>query len=279
VFDSGKADANFHQRPSSAPGVPLHGDGRRSVWSLDMICCFATTVVHDLRNPLATVCAGTEMLVGPDLTSANVKRLAGNVHVAALRMRELISDLMSIVQGAPSVVGICDLREVIVAAADTVLAAKKSARVQIVVEVPEGISLPLVRLPLERVFLNVIGNGIDAMPHGGTINISGRQSVDSVVIAVEDTGLGIPAEVRDHLFEPFVTGGKPEGLGLGLALARQILRSQGGDIWTEPAAGTRFVIWLPVERPQRQYSGMPKSRELLEQPTATFGTTSSEAQV
>jgi len=139
--------------------------------------------------------------------------------------------------------------------------------------------LPLVRSPLERVFLNVIGNGIDAMPHGGTKNISGRQNVDSAVIAVEDTGLGIPAEVRDHLFEPFVTGGKPEGLGLGLALARQILRSQGGDIWTEPAAGTRFVIWLPVERPQRQYGGMPKSREVLEQPTATFGTTSSEAQV
>jgi signal transduction histidine kinase len=157
-------------------------------------------------------------------------------------MRELISDLMSMVQGVPSVVGICDLREVIVAASDLALGAKKPARIQILFEVPEGISLPLVRSPLERVFFNVIGNAIEAMSHGGTINISARQNIDSALIAVEDTGLGIPAEVRDHLFEPFVTGGKPEGLGLGLALARQMLRSQGGDIWTEPAAVTRFVI-------------------------------------
>ena len=264
MLDSGKSDASFHQRPSSVPGAPLHDEEIRSIWSLDTICCFATTVVHDLRNPLATVCAGTEMLIGPDLTSANVKRLACNIHVAAVRMRELISDLMSIIQGVPSAVGICDLREVIVAASDSALGAKKPARIQILFEVPEGISLPLVRSPLERVFFNVIGNAIEAMPHGGTINISARRNVDSALIAVEDTGLGIPAEVRDHLFEPFVTCGKPEGLGLGLALARQILRNQGGDIWTEPAAGTRFVIWLPVERSQRQYSGMPKSRGLLE---------------
>jgi signal transduction histidine kinase len=219
------------------------------------------------------------MLVEPDLTSANVKRLAGNIHVAALRMRELISDLMSIVQSVPSLVGICDLREVMVAASDSALEATKPARIQILFEVPEGILLALVRAPLERVFFNVIGNAIEAMPHGGTINISARRNIDSALIAVEDTGPGIPAEVRDHLFEPFVTGGKPEGLGLGLALARQMLRSQGGDIWTEPAAGTRFVIRLPVERSQRPHSGMPKSRGLLEQPTASSGTTSSEARV
>jgi K+-sensing histidine kinase KdpD len=63
-------------------------------------------------------------------------------------------------------------------------------------------------------------NAIEAMLHGGTIDISVRQNIDSALIAVEDTGLRIPAEVRDHLFEPFVTGGKPEGLGLGLAPTR-----------------------------------------------------------
>jgi signal transduction histidine kinase len=101
--------------------------------------------------------AGTEMLIGPDLTSTNVKRLAGNIHAAALRMRELISDLMSMLQGVPSVVGICDLREVIVAASDLALGAKKPVRIQILFEVPEGISLPLVRSPMEHGCFNVIG--------------------------------------------------------------------------------------------------------------------------
>jgi signal transduction histidine kinase len=209
------------------------------------------SVIHDLRNPLATICAGTEILVQPDLTSANVRRLAGNVRAAAVRMRELVSDLMSVVKGDPAVVGVCDLREVIVAASDSALATKKPGRVEVLLGVPEGIMLPLERSPVERVFFNVIENAIEAMPHGGRINICAQKSVEGVLIAVEDTGPGIPDHVRDRLFEPFVTGGKPEGLGLGLALARQTLRSRGGDIWTEPATGARFVIRLPAERAHR----------------------------
>jgi signal transduction histidine kinase len=130
------------------------------------------------------------------------------------------------------------------------MAAKKQRRVQIQLEVSEGILLRLMRSPVERIFINVIENAIEAMPHGGTIYIRARKNADSVVIAVEDTGPGIPDEVRYHLFEPFVTGGKPAGLGIALALARQTLRSQGGDMWTEPATGTRFVIRLPVENSQ-----------------------------
>jgi two-component system, NtrC family, sensor histidine kinase HydH len=239
VFDSSKSDGT---------GVLLHDDEHRaSVRSLNAIGCFATSVVHDLRNPLATICAGTELLIGPDLTAANVKRLAANVHRAALRMRELVSDLVSIARGDPSAVQICELREVIVTASNSALAEKKPGRVQILFQVPEGIVLQLVRSAVERVFFNVIANAIEAMPHGGKINICARKNVDSVFIEVEDTGLGIPEEVRDRLFEPFVTGGKPEGLGLGLALARQTLRNQGGDMWTEPAVGARFVIRLPID--------------------------------
>jgi DNA-binding winged helix-turn-helix (wHTH) protein len=209
------------------------------------------SVVHDLQNPLATICAGADVLTQPDLTSANVKRLAGNIRLAAVRMQGLVSDLMSVVQGDPAVVGVCDLREVIVAASDSALATKKPGRVQVLFGVPEGILLHLERSPVERVFFNVIENAIEAMPHGGRINICAQNSIEGVLITVEDTGPGIPGHVRDRLFHPLVTGGKPEGLGLGLALARQTLRSRGGDIWTEPATGARFVIRLPVERAHR----------------------------
>ena len=246
----GEGSSGLNRGPSRASGVLLSSDeGRRLAWNLDAIGCFAASVVHDIRNPLSTICAGTEMLAGPDLTSANVKKLAGNIHVAALRMRELVSDLIRIVQGDPSVVRICDLREVIAAASDAALVAKKPRRVEILFDVPEGILLHILRSPVERVFFNVIANAIEAMPHGGTIDVCAWKNVDSVLVAVEDTGLGIPDEVRDHLFKPFVTSRKPEGLGLGLALARQTLRSQGGDIWTEPATGARFVIRLPMNAP------------------------------
>ncbi len=64
--------------------------------------------------------------------------------------------------------------------------------------------------------------------------------------------LGIPDIVRDHLFECFATWGKSDGLGLGLALAPQILSNRGREIWLEPAARTRFSIRLPINRSERQ---------------------------
>ena len=65
---------------------------------------------------------------------------------------------------------------------------------------------------------------------------------------VEDTGPGIPCGIRDRLFEPFVTAGKEHGLGLGLALPRQIVLDHGGDMWTEPAAGARLVVRRPLKQ-------------------------------
>jgi signal transduction histidine kinase len=107
--------------------------------------------------------------------------------------------------------------------------------------------LPLVRSHIERVFFNLIANAFEAMPGGGTVRIGARKTGTSVLVELEDTGPGIPACIYDRLFEPFVTSGKEDGLGLGLALARQTVRNYGGDMWIEPAAGARFVIRLPLD--------------------------------
>ena len=86
------------------------------------------------------------------------------------------------------------------------------------------------------------------MPDGGQVRIRTRRAENIVLIDVEDTGPGIPRAIRDRLFEPFVTAGKDHGLGLWLALSRQAVRDHGGDIWTEPAKGARFVMRLPLSR-------------------------------
>ena len=97
-------------------------------------------------------------------------------------------------------------------------------------------------------FFNLITNALEAMPDGGQIRIGARKAENIVLIDVEDTGPGIPRAIRDRLFEPFVTAGKDNGLGLGLALSRQTVLDHGGDIWAEPAKGARFVICLPLTR-------------------------------
>jgi signal transduction histidine kinase len=208
----------------------------------------SASILHDLRNPLGTICAGAELLMDLDSTSTQVKRLAANMCRAAGRMQQLLADLTSVARDNPPTAEICDIRQVIDAASEAALAAIGLQTMEILLDVPTGISLPLVRSHIERVFLNLIANAFEAMPGGGKVRIRARKAGGCVLIELEDTGSGIPDCIRDRLFEPFVTSGKRDGLGLGLALARQTVRHHGGDIWTEPAAGARFVIGLPLDQ-------------------------------
>jgi signal transduction histidine kinase len=144
--------------------------------------------------------------------------------------------------------------------------------VQLFVSIPEG--LPTLRLDLGQIrqaLLNLIRNAVEAMPDGGTVHIAARrvklssgQLVDMsppiddsttrpidesyfIEIAVRDTGMGIPPENLDRIFEPFFTS-KEGGTGLGLAIARQIAVDHGGSLTcgSVPRSGTTFRLILPI---------------------------------
>jgi signal transduction histidine kinase len=208
----------------------------------------SASILHDLRNPVGTIYAGAEMLMMLDTTPKQVKRLAANMHRAAGRLRELLADLTSVTYGKRSTPEICDISEIIAAASEAAAAAMENQRVQILLDVPGGIALPLARSRMKLMFFNLITNALEAMPRGGEVHIGATRNRDSVLVAIEDTGPGIPHEIRDKVFEPFVTAGKENGLGLGLAFCRQAVLDHGGDIWIEPAAGARFLIRLPTQR-------------------------------
>jgi signal transduction histidine kinase len=117
----------------------------------------------------------------------------------------------------------------------------------VTIDVPPEFELPLDRSPMERVFQNLIGNAIDAMPGGGCVVVHAARRDGGILVSVEDTGPGIPAEIAGQLFQPFVTAGKKNGMGLGLALARKTVLSHGGDLWAErDGPGARFRLRLPV---------------------------------
>jgi hypothetical protein len=217
--------------------------------TISTIGWLSASILHDLRNPLGTMCAGTELLMDLDSTSSQVKRLAVNIYRAAGRIRQLLADLASVARANISTPELCDIREIVTGASEAALAAMTEQRsVEILLDVPDGIDVPLMRSHIERVFFNLIANAFEAMPGGGTVRIGARKAGTSVLVEFEDTGPGIPACISDRLFEPLVTSGKQDGLGLGLALARQTVRNHGGDMWTEPAPGARFVIRLPLDR-------------------------------
>jgi signal transduction histidine kinase len=113
--------------------------------------------------------------------------------------------------------------------------------------------LPGDRDQLTQVFINLIGNAIDAMPDGGLLTIEtglhGVNGCRSAGVDVVDTGHGIPAELLPHVFEPFYTT-KPEGAGtgLGLPISRRIVEAHGGTLDAEsvPGGGTRMCVRLPL---------------------------------
>src|ERR1700674_4860212 len=206
----------------------------------------SASILHDLRNPVGTIYAGAEMLMTVDSTPTQVKRLAANMHRAAGRMRELLIDLASATFGNRSTPEICDIREIIAAASEAASAATDNQRVQILLDVPGQIKLVLARSRMKLMFFNLITNALEAMPGGGEVRIGATRNRDFVLVAIEDTGPEIPLEIRDKVFEPFVTAGKENGLGLGLAFSRKAVLDHGGDMWIEPAAGARFVIRFPL---------------------------------
>ncbi|HEX3878317.1 MAG TPA: histidine kinase dimerization/phospho-acceptor domain-containing protein, partial [Bryobacteraceae bacterium] len=130
------------------------------------------SIVHDLRNPLAAIYGGAEMMVDADLPPAHMKRLAGNIYRASRRIQELLQDLLNVSRGKTGAPELCRLREVASAACDSLGAAAEAQGVAITLSIPPEIELPLERSRMERAFVNLVGNALEAMPEGGQVRIT-----------------------------------------------------------------------------------------------------------
>ena len=207
----------------------------------------SASIVHDLRNPLAAIYGGSEMLVDRELPPGHVKRLASNIYQASRRIQEMLQDLLDVSRGKNRPMEMCRLREAASAACDALGAAAETQQVTLNLSIPPEIELPLDRSRMERAFVNLISNALEAMPGGGEVRLSARLQDGSVLVEVTDNGPGISPEIRSRLFQPFVSAGKRTGLGLGLALTRQTVLDHGGDIWVEsrPGEGATFCFRLP----------------------------------
>ncbi len=107
---------------------------------------------------------------------------------------------------------------------------------------------------LRQVFINLLNNAVDALPNGGQIDLTAALEKDGtghpmIVVRVRDNGPGIPAGVRDRIFNPFVST-KKDGAGLGLWIAQRIVAEHKGrlEIETSTKHGTVFAVWLPIDR-------------------------------
>lgn len=208
----------------------------------------AASIVHDLRNPLASIYGGAEMLVETRLSESQMRRLARNIYDASSHIRQMLQDLLDLGRAGSNRRQPANLCEIVDRAVQALSLKAESQAVRIVVDAPEELPADLDSRRIERVLANLIGNAMEAMPDGGVIRVSVIREGDSALVTVRDNGPGIPAEIRRSLFQPFASSHKGSGMGLGLALSRQAVLDHGGDMWSEASSepGACLKFRLPL---------------------------------
>lgn len=217
-------------------------------------------VAHEIGNPLAAILGLIELVRGGDLDDGEQDEFLARVQGETERISKIIRDLLDFSRlGESEHEGDCDLAAVLEDAARLIAPRKEHAQVVVEFDVPED--LPRVRGRsgrLTQVALNLFLNAADAMGGKGTIHVEAASNGDgTLTLVVHDSGPGIPEEVLDHLFEPFVTT-KPtgQGTGLGLAVSHTIVERLGGTIRAQNAqgGGARFSVTLPLVDPPPEKS-------------------------
>ena len=228
----------------------------------------AGMVGHDLRNPLTGIKNAAYFLEkkGSQISAEQSRSMLRTIDRCVEHSNKIINDLLDY------------SREIY-------LERKESSPLNMLsesltmVQIPENVKIlnflaskPLLNVDpqkMQRVFINLIKNAIDAMPNGGTLIIRSKQSNKNFQISITDTGTGIAEELLPKIFSPLVTS-KAQGMGFGLAICKRIVEAHEGKITvkTTQGKGTTFIVTLPL-KPKIEEGGevfwktVPKSSSLM----------------
>jgi nitrogen fixation/metabolism regulation signal transduction histidine kinase len=212
----------------------------------------ARALAHELKNPLTPIAMSVELLRDararpdfPEILDESTRAIGEEVR----RLKRIVDEFSRFAR-LPAPELRAEPPEELVQALLALFPAPPSG-VRILREVAPG--LPPVRADRDQVLQvlhNLVKNGLEAMPDGGTLRVSARREGEAVLFAVADTGPGVAPEDQARIFEPYVTT-KAGGTGLGLAIAERIAQEHGGrlELASPPGAGATFTLRLPVAGP------------------------------
>jgi signal transduction histidine kinase len=209
----------------------------------------AAGFAHEIRNPLSSISSVVQLLRrrgadGPsrrqlDLIDEHIERISGTVR-----------QLIDLVRPTPDQWARIDVAEVIQEAARLVASDPRARHTSVTIDCPRSLPLTLaLRDRLQQVLMNLLVNGLDAMPEGGALSIRAHASAERIRVSVADTGQGIDSGFGRRVFEPFFTTKDPgQGVGLGLSVSYNIVAEHGGRIEYKPReqGGTVFTVELPI---------------------------------
>ena len=231
---------------------------------VNMMGELAAALAHEIKQPItasitsANACLRWLAHDPPDLERA--REAATRVERDGNRAADVINRLQSFYKkGAPPEREMVDVNDVIQEM--TVLLKNEAVRYAITIDLELEADVPDIladRVQLQQVFMNLMLNAIEAMKDaGGELKIRARLNPEGqLMISISDTGVGLPAENTERIFDAFHTT-KPQGTGMGLAITRSIVASHGGRVWATPnqGSGATFHFTLPVEPEAHATSG------------------------
>ncbi|SDC29617.1 MULTISPECIES: sensor histidine kinase [unclassified Candidatus Frackibacter] len=224
----------------------------------DLKSDFVSTVSHEFRTPLTSMNMGLSLLLEetPGEVNDDQKELLAAAHEDCKRLIDLVDDLLDLSKIESGKIQInldsINLGDLVNASVRPLEEQAKEQGVDILTKLPQ--ELPLVKADSNKitwVLSNLVGNALRYTKGNGKIEVSAAKKGNRVYVSVEDTGIGIPEEYQDKIFEKFVrvkgeNAIDVSGTGLGLAIVKEIVEAHGGKIWvdSEVGEGSKFTFTL-----------------------------------
>jgi len=229
---------------------------------------FIDTLSHELKTPLTSIIAAAGLLAEELQTTADEshQKLIQTIIHNANTLETRLAELLDIVRTGSGKLQLqfepVDMKSLVLGTCMQISPLLRGKGQKLKTELPD--SLPIVRgdgQRLEQVLLNLMNNATKFTPEGGNILVRVRKQDTGLVVEVQDDGIGIAKEEQTRLFKPYSRLSSDRqrhpGLGLGLALSKQVVELHGGRIWvdSEPGKGSTFSFFLPrnpVSHPTQQ---------------------------
>jgi signal transduction histidine kinase len=208
-------------------------------------------VAHEISNPLAGIAGCAEALAslaakGDRRSAREARQFRDLIRTEVARSEKIVRFLLDSSRAGPG--ERADLGAIVSLALRLLERHPALARLRVKASVPKG--LPPARIDgdsLKQVVMALTMNACSLMPAGGTLDVRASRKGRALLLDVADTGPTVPEAQRPHLFEPYATADAQRGAGLGLAIARSLLRTRGGDLLYRPRkGGNAFRVVLRV---------------------------------
>ncbi|MDP9082131.1 MAG: ATP-binding protein [Bacteroidota bacterium] len=203
-------------------------------------------VMHDLRTPVMNIRLITDMIREEGCSDELLEMIERSADQAS----EIFDDFLDFIKETKIRKVEVSLHDVISEAFENAKKREGAAGINFILDAGRGVKLLGDAGKLRRSFVNLLNNSIDAL-RGSTaaakqIAVTVTQTQGSIKVTIADNGPGIPQEIAETMFEPFVTKNKTAGIGLGLAIVRQYIEAHGGSVKVHNNSGAVFTVTLPI---------------------------------